>query len=649
VLLVGALAAREDVTDVEVLHIMTVGHAPYAKAESTRRFRANAFFIGSNVRDAVAGGFADYTPIFLSEIPALFRSRKVPLDVALVTVSPPDRHGFCSLGVSVDVVRAAVDTAAVVVAEVNPTMPRTHGASFIHADDIDRFVPNSNPILERPMEAPDAASLRIGAFCASLIEHGSTLQMGIGGIPNAVLSNLGSKIDLGLHTEMLSDGVIPLIEGGVITCRRKSLHPNKAVTSFCMGSRKLYDFVDDNPFFEFLPNEFTNDPFVIAKNDRMVSINSALQVDLTGQVCADSIGTRFYSGIGGQVDFIRGAARSAGGRSIIALESTAKGGTVSRIVPVLSEGAGVVTTRGDVNTVVTEHGIAELRGRTVRERALSLISVAHPDFRAELLAAAKNRKLVAMDQVPWPERGRPYPVELEERLEIGGASVLLRPLRPADERLVREFFYSHSPETVYQRYGAPLQSLTPRQIQDECALDYEAEMAIAGIAKNGEAERMIALGRYELDRASGLAEVHLAVGESWRTRGLGGALLRKLAAVARERGIRGFTGRVQAGNSRMMGLFHRCGYPVESRLENESFQVVVRFPGAGNTPAGIPGYTSTMARVLTVLAALAAACPAPAAGLRFHCLRTGATDQPACCCTGSTTVACGIVEAGCGG
>lgn len=581
VMLVGALGQKPDLEDVEVLHIMTVGHAPYAKAEATRRFRANAFFIGSNVRDAVAHGAADYTPIFLSEIPGLFRSRRARIDVALVSTTLPDAHGFVSLGVSVDVVKAAVESADVVVAEVNPTMPRTHGASFVHVSDIDMFVRNDAPILESAPEKPGPTGLQIGRFCASLIENGATLQMGIGEIPNAVLANLGDKQDIGVHTEMFSDGIIELIENGIVTGKRKTLHPRKVVTSFCKGSRRLYDYVHDNPFFEFLPTEFVNDPFVIARNDRMVSINSALQVDLTGQVCADSIGTRFYSGIGGQVDFIRGAARSAGGRSIIAIESTAKGGTLSRIVPTLAEGAGVVTTRGDVHTVVTEYGIAELKGRSVRERALSLISIAHPDFRGELLAAARKRCLVAADQVPWPEKGRPYPVELEARERFGDAEVFFRPLRPADERLLREFFYSHSPETVYQRYGAPLKSLTPQQVQDQCALDYDAEMALAGFVRDGEGERIVALGRYELDRATGMAEITFTVGEAFQGRGVGTWLFQRLIRVARDRGIRGFTGTVLAGNARMLGIFHKSGQPVESRLEDGKYRVVVRFAGEG--------------------------------------------------------------------
>jgi acyl-CoA hydrolase len=366
VLLVGALAEREDVADVEVLHIMTIGEAPYARAAQEGRFRHNAFFIGANVREAVAAGQADYTPVFLSEVPALFRSRRLPLDVALISTTPPDAHGFCSLGVSVDVVRSAVDAAETVIAEINPTMPRTHGAGFVHVDDIDFFVSNPRPILEIPIPVSGEVSATIGRFCADLVPHGATLQLGIGEIPNAVLAALSGKTDLGLHSEMISDGVVDLIESGAINCRRKSFHPGKAVTSFCMGSRRLYDFVNDNPFFEFLPTEVVNDPFVIARNDRMISINSALQVDLTGQVCADSIGTRFYSGIGGQVDFIRGAARSKDGRSVLALPSTAKNGALSRIVPILTEGAGVVTTRGDVPH--RGHGIRR-RGAEGSDRA----------------------------------------------------------------------------------------------------------------------------------------------------------------------------------------------------------------------------------------------------------------------------------------
>jgi len=578
VLLVGALAEREDVADVEVLHIMTIGEAPYARAAQEGRFRHNAFFIGANVREAVAAGQADYTPVFLSEVPALFRSRRLPLDVALISTTPPDAHGFCSLGVSVDVVRSAVDAAETVIAEINPTMPRTHGAGFVHVDDIDFFVSNPRPILEIPIPVSGEVSATIGRFCADLVPHGATLQLGIGEIPNAVLAALSGKTDLGLHSEMISDGVVDLIESGAINCRRKSFHPGKAVTSFCMGSRRLYDFVNDNPFFEFLPTEVVNDPFVIARNDRMISINSALQVDLTGQVCADSIGTRFYSGIGGQVDFIRGAARSKDGRSVLALPSTAKNGALSRIVPILTEGAGVVTTRGDVHTVVTEFGVAELKGRTVRERTLALISIAHPKFREELLAAAKQRRFVTVDQIPWPQGGKPYPAELESAETFKGVEIRFRPIKPSDERLLREFFYSHSADTVYQRYHAPLKSLSPQQIQQLCTLDYDQQMALVGFTREGETEKMAAVGRYALDRSTGVAEVAFTIHDNLQCRGIGTWLLDRLIGIARPRGVRGFVGYVLASNVRMLNLFHRSGFPVVSTLEQGIYTVTITFP-----------------------------------------------------------------------
>ena len=578
--LVSALVDHPGAIDVEVLHIMTVGQAPYAAASQAGRFRHNAFFIGPNVREAVERGAADYTPIFLSEVPSLLRTRLVP-DLALVCCSPPDARGFCSLGISVDVVRAAVDAARAVAAEINPAMPRTHGAGFVHVNDIDFFVESGDPVLEVAPPVPDDVSRRIGRFCAGLVADGSTLQVGIGEIPNAVLASLADRRDLGVHSEMISDGLIDLVESGVITGRLKTLHPGKIVTSFCMGTRRLYDYVDDNPAFEFLPTEFVNDPMVIGRNDRMVAINSALQVDLTGQVCADSIGARFYSGIGGQVDFIRGAARSKGGRSVIALPSTAKGGTVSRIVLTLNEGAGVVTTRAEVDTVVTEFGVAALRGRTVRERTLALISIAHPDFRKELLDGARRRRFVTPEQIAWPEGGRPYPVELESRERFNDVDVRFRPVRPDDERRLRDLFYSHSAETVYQRYHAPLKSLPAEKLQELCTLDYDDRMALAGFVGESGEERMIAVGRYSRDRSGTLADVALVVHDDFQGRGIGTRLLARLIEIARKAGIGGFTGYVLAGNSRMLNLFLKCGFPMESDLKDGVHAVTLRFKGRG--------------------------------------------------------------------
>jgi acyl-CoA hydrolase len=378
----------------EIVHLLTLGPAPYVAPGLQERFRHTAFFIGANVREAVQEGRADFMPVFLSEIPLVISSGRVAVDVALIQVSPPDRHGFVSLGVSVDIVRAAVDAAGLILAEVNPRMPRTHGDSFIHVEKIAHLVPVDYPLPELPVEPIDDVCRQIGLHAAGLIGDGATLQMGIGRIPDAVLACLGSRRDLGIHTEMLSDGVMRLWHAGVITGKRKTLLPGKMVTSFLMGSEKLYEWVHDNPALEMRPSSFTNDPYQIARNDQMVAINSALAVDLTGQVAADSIGGRFFSGIGGQVDFIRGAARSRGGRPIIALPSSAKGGKVSRICAVLEEGAGVVTSRGDIRYVVTEYGVADLWGKNIRQRSMALIDIAHPDFRGELLAAAKARKFI---------------------------------------------------------------------------------------------------------------------------------------------------------------------------------------------------------------------------------------------------------------
>jgi len=389
--LVQALAHRaHKLTDLELVHVLTVGDAPYMAPDMEGHIRTNVLFIGPNMRRAINEGHADFTPVFLSEIPALFR-RDAPLavDVALVQVSPPDEHGFCSFGVEVGITKPAAEAARIVVAEVNECMPRTLGDSFIHVSKLDYAVPVNRPLVELPQGETTELQLRIGEQVAGLIPDGATLQMGIGGIPDGVLRALYSKKDLGVHTEMFSDGVIDLVEAGVITNERKTLHRGKIVAGFLLGSQRLYEFVDNNPIVEMHPTGYVNDPFVISQNDRMVAINSAIEVDLSGQVCADSIGHRFYSGVGGQIDFIRGAARSRGGVPIIALPSTASGGKFSRIVADLKPGAGVTTTRNDVHYIVTEFGIADLYGKSIRQRAQSLITIAHPDFRDELRHAAR--------------------------------------------------------------------------------------------------------------------------------------------------------------------------------------------------------------------------------------------------------------------
>ena len=388
--LAGALAKRAcELHGVEITHILTFADAPYAAPRYQDAFRVNALFIGPNVREAVQNGRADFTPVFLSEIPRLFRT-VLPIDVSLISVSPPDPHGFCSFGVEVGTTKPAAEAAAVLIAEINPRMPRTHGDSFIHVSRLDQIVEVDYPLPQAPQGGSTEKHLKVGEYIAEMIPDGATLQMGIGSIPDAVLHHLGGHRDLGVHTELFSDGVIDLVEAGVITCARKTFHPGKIIAGFLFGSQRLYDFVDENPLIEMHPTDYVNDPFNIARNEKMVAINSALQVDLTGQVNADSIGTRLYSGAGGQVDFIRGAARSEGGLPIVAFLSTAKGGTYSRIVPTLNKGAGVVTTRSDVHYVITEYGVASLYGQPVRQRARELVRVAHPRYRDKLTHAARK-------------------------------------------------------------------------------------------------------------------------------------------------------------------------------------------------------------------------------------------------------------------
>lgn len=392
-ILVRALLNRaSELRGVEILHLMTLGEAEYVKPPYEGHFRHNALFIGLNVREAVAEGRADYTPILLSEIEDLLISGALQPDVALVQLSPPDDHGYMSLGVGVDCTLTAIRTARHVIAEVNHRMPRTLGDTFVHVSKIQAIVETSHPLLELPQQPFTSVHERIAENVASLIPDGSTLQLGIGGTPDAVLAALSNHRGLGVHTEMFSDGVIPLIESGVINGESKTLHPGKVIAGFALGTERLFSFIHNNPIFEFHPIKYTNDPFRIARNANMIAINSALQVDLAGQVCADSLGIRPYSGIGGQVDFVRGAARSKGGKPIIALPSTARSGTISRIVPTLDAGAGVVTSRGDVHYVVTEHGVAYLHGKTVRERAEALIGVADPAFRDGLYEFAYDAR-----------------------------------------------------------------------------------------------------------------------------------------------------------------------------------------------------------------------------------------------------------------
>lgn len=564
--------------DTEVVQVLTLGVAPYAELKYAAAFRANAFFIGDSTRDAVNEARADYTPVFLSQVPDLFKSGRIPIDVALVMVSLPDEHGYCSMGVSVDITKAAAACARLVVAQVNKYMPRTLGNCFMHVEDIDVLVPHDEPLLEWPVsDASDDVTRRIAQHIARLVSDGDTMQLGIGRIPDAVLSELTDKNDLGIHTEMTSDGVMKLARNGNITGKYKTINAGKIVASFAAGSRELFAFMDNNPAIDMHPSEYTNSPFVISQHENMVAINSALEVDLTGQICADSLGRQFYSGIGGHVDFMRGAAIAKNGKPIITMPSTAEtsDGLRSRIVPQLQEGAGVVTTRGDCHYVVTEYGIAYLHGRTLRERAMSLIGVAHPDFRGELLYAAKRRRIVYANQIMPPTR-HPYPTEHESTFKVvDGQEIFVRPIRPEDESMIKEMFYNFSEKTVYLRYHATLKSMPHNRLQVFCNVDYDSEMALVAVVGKAGDEDIIGVGRYMTDPPQDIAELAFVVADTWQRKGLGTYLFEQLIRIGREKGIHRFNAEVLPQNSGMLKIFHRSGMNVETSTEEEVVHVTM--------------------------------------------------------------------------
>ena len=585
--LVAALSARADLSDTEIVHILTLGVATYTEPRLGHQFRHNAYFIGPNVRAAVNEGRADYTPIFLSEIPALFRTGRVVVDVAMITVSPPDEHGYCSYGVSTDIVKSAAESARIVVAEVNSTMPRALGDCFLHVRDIDMLVPSDRPIAEMDHGPPDELARKIGKHIANLVEDGATLQLGIGTIPDAVLNYLDGFQNLGIHTEMFSDGLIPLVEKGIVTNNAKTLHRGKIIASFVLGSRRLYDFIDNNPVVEFHPTEYTNDPFIIAQNDKMISINAAIEVDLTGQVCADSLGTLFYSGIGGQGDFVRGAARSRGGKPIIALPSTAESETFSRIVPHLKQGAGVVTSRGDVHYIVTEYGAAYLHGKSMRERAIALIQIAHPKFRPWLLAEAKGRHMVYADQIELPVQTPVYPDEMEHWFELkDGKKAFMRPLKLSDEPMLRDLFYKLSPESVHYRFFRMIKAMPHEKLQEFLRVDYDADMAVVVLTDSDADGEIIGIAHYSKEPRTNFADAAFLVRDDQQGHGIGTALMNSLVDAAIERGIAGFMADVLVQNHGMLRIFHKCGYAIESVLEDGAYRLRIPFTKRRRKRAG---------------------------------------------------------------
>ncbi|MDD1772175.1 MAG: GNAT family N-acetyltransferase [Methanomassiliicoccales archaeon] len=563
------------IIDSEVMQTLSLGLTFYAEDKFMDQFRLNAFFIGPNVRAAVNDGRADYTPVNLSDIERLFSSGLKPVDVALIQVAPPDQDGYCNLGVSVDITKAAAMHADLVIAEVNPNMPRLGGDSRLHMREIDYLVESDQPLIEYVGEnEPSRMAPRIGKNVAELIPDGATIQVGYGAIPDSILSYLTDKKDLGVHTEMFSDGIIDLVEKGVINGKKKRFHNGKVVSSFCMGSKRLYDFINNNEMFEMYPSSYTNDPCNIARNNDMIAINSALEVDLTGQVCTDQIGHRFYSGIGGQADFMRGASRSRGGKAVIALPSTAQHYTVSRIVPTLTAGGGVTTTRGDVQFIVTEFGVADLRGKSIMERALALIGISHPRFRAELLMHAKSMHYVYQDQLEAGYVGV-YPDHYETIKVVADQEIYIRPAKPTDEPMLKDLFYSFSRDTVYQRFMGLKRAMPHRELQRIVNIDYDTRMTIPAIVNEDGVWTMVAFAMYDLDKRSNTAEISFAVRDSWQNKRLGTMLMDIMVTIAKERKIKAFTAELLAENMRMLDLFYRTGLKVETRLVADTYLVTI--------------------------------------------------------------------------
>ncbi len=574
--LVKALVNRAaELEDIEIIHLLSLAEPPYGHKELAKHFHIHSFFIGSNISETQELG--DYTPIFFSDIPRLFRSGELPVDVALIQVTPPTEQGMCSLGVSVDITKSAAENAGFVIAQVNPQMPWTMGDNLLYVHDIDFLVPGESPIIEATLPKPTKTSRCIAEYIAALIPDGSTVELGIRRIPLAVVEFLKDKRELGIHTEVLSEAVIDLVESGVITGARKNIDRSKIVASLCMGTRKLYDYIDGNPVFSFRPAEYVSDPYLISQQHNMVAISVAQEVDLTGQVCAHSLEAGF-SGLGSHMDFTHGAARASGGKSIIALESTRSHGSISRIVAHLSHHAGVSATCCEVHYVVTEYGVAYLYGKSLRERALALISIAHPKFRAELLKEAIEDNYVSSDLSAVEGKVFVGPQELKTSMVLeDGIQINFRTMHPTDERRMRDLFYSLSQQTIHYRFMSNITRLPQKEVLNFLYTDYRSDMAIVGTLPEAHGEDIIAIGRYYLNPRTNRAEVAFIVRDQWQNRGIGTFLLKYLVTIAKRNGIAGFTAEVMVENKPMMAVLHKSGCKIHSRLEDRVYSFELDF------------------------------------------------------------------------
>jgi acyl-CoA hydrolase/ribosomal protein S18 acetylase RimI-like enzyme len=584
--LIHAMMKHPELEDITIYQMLSQTLADYVDdASFLRRFSLKLFFISLAMRKAAFEGKLDYIPAYLSQIPRLFYRRRIGLDTALIQVSPPDRFGNCSLGVSVDITRAGMDNSQLVIAQVNPKMPKTSGDSFVHVDEIDYLVLHEEPLIESlPTITETEVARRIGHYVSQLVDDGATLHLGFGQLPYSILQFLDTKKDLGVHTHLISDSFLPLLEKKVITNKKKTFLPGRVVASLCMGSESIYNYVNDNPMFYFRSSEFVNDPTIIAQNDQLISISSALEVDLTGQVCSDSSGYQFYSGLGDQVDFLRGSTMSKGGISIIVLPSTTQDGKESRIVPHLSEGAGVATTRGDVNFVVTEYGIAEFQGKSIYQRVVELTQIAHPRFREDLMEAAKERHYIFPDQLP------PQPEDLlfldgykSEVTLKNGKAIEFRPLLVSDELASRSFFYSLTQQSIYYRFFHNRKIFTHEDLQKQLAtLDYRKNMTIVGLVRNRGNKDIVATGSYGMvDETT--AEVAFIVREDFQGMGIASYLLEILEKIAKENRYKAFSAYVLQENAAMIHVFKKRYPKLKTSREGGDIEIHMDFEHAVDT------------------------------------------------------------------
>jgi len=564
--------------DTEVMHVWTLGVAPWADKKFNYNFRYNSFFVGDNTRDSVNAGLADYTPVFLSRIPRLFENGMIPIDIAFIQTSPPDRSGYVSLGISVDITKTAMQTADIVVAQINTNMPRIHGDTFIHVRDIDFIIHHDEDLLEYSPEVPGDIAQQIGSYVARIVNDGDTIQLGYGSLPNAILNNMQDKKDLGIHTELLTDSMVNMIHRGIINNSRKSIDRGKAVAAFCMGTKETYALLDDNPMIEFRGIEYTNNPLVIARQKNMTSINSALQIDLTGQSSAESIGSQFFSGIGGSADFMRGAILSPGGKTILVLQSTAQNETVSRIVPLLEAGTGVTHNRGDIHYIVTEYGIVYIHGKNIRERSMDLISIAHPKFRPWLIDEAKRLNLIYSDQAFIPGKKGEYPEHLETyRTTKSNVQLRMRPVNINDETLIKDFFYSLSDQSFQRRFMSTRRDMPHKRRQEFVVIDYTKEQVILACTEKNGKEQVAGIGQIIKYEKSQMAEVAFAVRDDMHNNGIGSELLSYLTVLAKREGLQGFTADVLLENKPMLHVFEKMDYDMEKKIEEGVYELVMKF------------------------------------------------------------------------